>query len=239
MSKSSVQSSAAPRFTKAKPHRDFVLSGLAPAARSEQQADPHHDGDSAVDRPLDLAGHETAWQHVDPLQEPDAAEEHKKTAEEIQNNFHIFDCPEYGYDSATAPTALSKNRALSGHAFLPVVQGQTEARTQNFTVFGAKANLRRDPGVPFPVGLFHVDSIVAPDISSQQGPIPTSGRKSDAFNPPGPLKTDCDARSLAGRGRIIDVSSFGINTLCNLWIYFWRRLIEQHSAQQKCCAKDR
>jgi len=49
--------------------------------------------DGTVRCPLNLAGHEAAWQYVQALEDPDDADEHQKYAEDGASNFH-GDAPE-------------------------------------------------------------------------------------------------------------------------------------------------
>lgn len=54
----------------------FAGFGFAPV-RPDQQSGANQDTDPAIDRPADLSGHKTAGQEVDPLQEPDAADQNQ------------------------------------------------------------------------------------------------------------------------------------------------------------------
>jgi len=48
------------------------------------------DGNAAVDRPSNLPCHETAWQHIDSLQNPYAADQHQEHAHYAQWNSHFL-----------------------------------------------------------------------------------------------------------------------------------------------------
>jgi len=71
----------------------LVFTGIrtdsSPISRQEE-ADPRRDRDPAVDRPADLAGHEAARQHADPLQKPDDPEEHQNSADTPQGKLHLL-----------------------------------------------------------------------------------------------------------------------------------------------------
>ena len=62
----------------------------APSPVGPTQNDkPHDERDPAVDRPLDLSGHETSRQHIDALQKPDTSEKHEYHAYQIFHDSHL------------------------------------------------------------------------------------------------------------------------------------------------------
>jgi hypothetical protein len=50
---------------------NLFFIALSRPISSPQQSDACCNGDAAVNRPPSLSGHETAREHIDPLQEPD------------------------------------------------------------------------------------------------------------------------------------------------------------------------
>ena len=52
------------------------------------QNDSSHDENTAVDRPLRLACHETAGQNVNSLKKKDAARKNEHYTKDIESNFH-------------------------------------------------------------------------------------------------------------------------------------------------------
>jgi hypothetical protein len=54
--------------------RGFLLSTrFSRPVTQQQQGDARCKRDTAINRPASLSGHETAWKHIDPLQEPNDA----------------------------------------------------------------------------------------------------------------------------------------------------------------------
>jgi hypothetical protein len=53
-----------------------VIIGSSQLVDGKQHRYPRCDCDPAIDSPANLAGHETARQHVDSLEEPDAPNDH-------------------------------------------------------------------------------------------------------------------------------------------------------------------
>ena len=69
------------------PITDFnILSHaiLLAAVRPEHQTECNHHHDTAIDRPLWVASHVTAWQNVNSLQKEGAAREDQEDADDVQ-----------------------------------------------------------------------------------------------------------------------------------------------------------
>jgi hypothetical protein len=68
---------------------DFVCHIISPAPiRPKHQDDRNHDHNATVDRPLWIACHITARQHVDSLQEEHPASDNKNSTDNVQEYFH-------------------------------------------------------------------------------------------------------------------------------------------------------
>jgi hypothetical protein len=55
-----------------------------------QYSDTYDHCDAAIDRPSNLASHETAWQHIYSLQEPNAAKQYQQDTHDVQRNSHLL-----------------------------------------------------------------------------------------------------------------------------------------------------
>ena len=103
-----------------------VLSPVGP----KQQADTHDYSDSAVNRPLDLSRHETAGQHVDALQEPDAPEDHQHNAHDAKRNsqlqFPRDSCSESIPARTSAMTAMEVGTMVRSRRCAPALQPRAD-----------------------------------------------------------------------------------------------------------------
>ena len=81
-----------------------------------EQTHGKNDHDGAIDSPLGLAGHVTAWQYVDPLQEKRAAGWEKDHTDDVQECFHDGSCKVWviiHFDRARAAVHGDENKITS------------------------------------------------------------------------------------------------------------------------------
>lgn len=62
---------------------------LFPSRRPNYQTNPHNHHNSPINHPLRVAGHITARQHIDSLQEKGASRQNEHYASDVQNCFHL------------------------------------------------------------------------------------------------------------------------------------------------------
>lgn len=89
------------------------FSTAPPPVRQKQQHNTDCNREAAISRPANVARHETARQHIDPLQEPDTPDEDQQHAEDKKNDFH-FEAPSI---SAERPPIVSSTSALPSKSF--------------------------------------------------------------------------------------------------------------------------
>ena len=61
---------------------------LFAAACPKEETDPCHNENTAVDRPLKITSHDTAWQNVNSLEEENTTCKDQYYTEDIERNFH-------------------------------------------------------------------------------------------------------------------------------------------------------
>src|SRR5690349_17821999 len=69
-------------------HAISLPASHATSFPEHQQAYPDEKEDAAVDGPFRLAGHEAAWQDVDPLKDPDASCNETQDGDDVEHDAH-------------------------------------------------------------------------------------------------------------------------------------------------------